>query len=98
MASSTTRALRRCNPRPKGQTRETEILAAARELLAGEIGEQFTLRNVADQVGMRLSHLQYYFATKGDLVRALLGSVAAEYSARTADVLAQVPNTPTARF
>jgi AcrR family transcriptional regulator len=74
------------------------ILAAARELLAGDVGEQFTLRNVADHVGMRLSHLQYYFGTKGDLVRALLASVAAEYSARAAEVLAQVPNTPTARF
>jgi TetR/AcrR family transcriptional regulator len=92
------RAVKRRNPQSRGQTREAEILAAARELLAGEIGEQFTLRNVADHVGMRLSHLQYYFATKGDLVRALLASVAAEYSAKTTEVLAQVPNTPTARF
>ena len=60
--------------------------------------EKFTLRNVADKVGMRLSHLQYYFATKGDLVRALLAHVAADYSAETAEVLAQVPDTPTARF
>ena len=35
--------------------------------------EQFTLRNVAERVGMRMSHLQYYFATKGDLVRAIAG-------------------------
>jgi AcrR family transcriptional regulator len=90
--------LKRRNPQPRGQTREAEILAAARDLLAGDIGEHFTLRSVADQVGMRLSHLQYYFATKGDLVRALLASVAAEYSAKTTEVLAQVPDTPTARF
>jgi AcrR family transcriptional regulator len=98
MTPGPTRALKRRNPQPRGQTREAEILAAARELLAGDIGEQFTLRNVADHVGMRLSHLQYYFATKGDLVRALLASVAADYSAKTAEVLAQVPSTPTARF
>ena len=98
MTPATTRAPKRRNPRPRGQTREGEILAAARELLAGDIGEQFTLRNVADHVGMRVSHLQYYFATKGDLVRALLASVAADYSAKTTEVLAQVPNTPTARF
>jgi len=98
MSASGPRALKRRNPRAKGQTREAEILAAARELLAGDLGEQFTLRNVADLVGMRLSHLQYYFATKGDLVRALLATVAAEYSAKSAEVLAQVPRTPTARF
>ena len=98
MTPCTTHALKRRNPRPKGQTREAEIMAAARELLAGDMGQQFTLRNVADHAGLRLSHLQYYFATKGDLVRALLASVAADYSARTAEVLSQVPNTPTARF
>ena len=95
--TTTARSARR-GARVKGQAREADILAAARELLAGDVGEQFTLRNVADQVGMRLSHLQYYFATKGDLVVALLASVAAEYSAKTEEVLAQVPNTPTARF
>lgn len=90
--------MKRRNPRSKGQVRVTEILAAARELLAGDLDEQFTLRNVADHVGIRLSHLQYYFATKGELVRALLSYVAGEYSSRRGEVLAQVPNTPAARF
>jgi AcrR family transcriptional regulator len=98
MTPGTTRALKRGNPRSRGQTRAAESLAAARDLLAGGVGEQFTLRNVADLVGIRLSHLQYYFPTKADLVRALLASVAADYSATTAEVLAAVPNTPTARF
>ncbi len=88
----------RRNSRVKGRAREAEIIAAARDLLAGNGYEQFTLRNVAERVGIRMSHLQYYFATKGDLVRALLESVAADYSAQTAQVLAQVPDTPTARF
>jgi AcrR family transcriptional regulator len=88
----------RRNPRIKRRVREAEIIAAARDLLAGNGYEQFTLRNVAERVGMRMSHLQYYFATKGDLVRSLLESVAADYSAQTAQVLAQVPDTPTARF
>jgi AcrR family transcriptional regulator len=84
--------------RDKGRAREADIIAAAREVLANEGYEQFTLRNVAERVAMRLSHLQYYFATKGDLVRALLANVAAEYEARNREVLAQVPDTPTARF
>ena len=88
----------RRNSRVKGRAREADIIAAARDLLAGNGYEQFTLRNVAERVGIRMSHLQYYFATKGDLVRALLESVAADYSAQNAQVLAQVPDTPTARF
>jgi len=98
MTASASAAGARRNPRVKGRAREAEILAAARDLLAGNGYEQFTLRNVAERVGIRMSHLQYYFATKGDLVRGLLASVAAEYSAQTAQVLAQVPDTPTARF
>jgi AcrR family transcriptional regulator len=84
--------------RSKGKAREVDIIVAAQTVLANEGYEQFTLRNVADKVGMRLSHLQYYFATKGDLVRALLAHVAQEYAQKTAEVLAQVPDTPTARF
>ncbi|RPH54506.1 MAG: TetR/AcrR family transcriptional regulator [Lysobacterales bacterium] len=84
--------------RLKGRAREAEIIAAVRDLLAGGRYDQFTLRNVAARVGIRISHLQYYFATKGDLIRGLLASVAADYSAQTAQVLAQVPDTPTARF
>jgi AcrR family transcriptional regulator len=84
--------------REKGKAREAEIIAAARSLLADGGQEPFTLRNVADRVGLRMSHLQYYFATKGDLVRALLAHVATEYARQTEDVLAQVPDTPTARF
>ncbi len=84
--------------RSKGKAREEDIIIAAQTVLANEGYEQFTLRNVADKVGMRLSHLQYYFATKGDLVRALLAHVAQDYAQKTAEVLAQVPDTPTARF
>ncbi len=98
MATDTSAATARRNSRITGRAREADIIAAARDLLAGHGYEKFTLRNVADRVGIRMSHLQYYFATKGDLVRALLASVAADYSAQTARVLAQVPDTPTARF
>ena len=84
--------------REKGKAREAEIVSAARAALMAGGHERFTLRNIAERIGMRMSHLQYYFATKGDLVRGLLAHVAAEYSRKTEDVLAQVPDTPTARF
>jgi len=84
--------------REKGKAREAEIIAAARSLLTDGGPEPFTLRNVADRVGLRMSHLQYYFATKGELVRALLAHVAADYARQSEDVLGQVPDTPTARF
>jgi AcrR family transcriptional regulator len=84
--------------RSRGKARAADILAAARELLTGEVEAPFTLRNVADHAGLRMSHLQYYFATKDDLVRGLLAKVAAEYAARRIEILASVPATPTARF
>jgi AcrR family transcriptional regulator len=98
MTTGASAAAPRRNSRVKGRAREAEIIAAARDLLAGNGYEQFTLRNVAERAGLRISHLQYYFATKGDLVRGLLESVAADYSAQSAQVMAQVPDTPTARF
>jgi AcrR family transcriptional regulator len=84
--------------REKGRAREADIIATAQTVLANEGYEQFTLRNVAERASMRMSHLQYYFATKGDLVRALLAHVATHYETQKREVLAQVPDTPTARF
>jgi AcrR family transcriptional regulator len=89
---------RRRRTRNQGRAKAADILSAARGLLADTYCAQFTLRNVADRAGVRLGHLQYYFPTKGDLVRALFASVAEVYRAQTERVLAQVPDTPTARF
>ncbi len=56
----------------KGTEREAEILAAAREALVGGGVDGFVLRSIAERCGMKLGNLQYYFATRDDLLEALL--------------------------
>jgi TetR/AcrR family transcriptional regulator, regulator of biofilm formation and stress response len=73
-------------------------VAAAREVITDNGYAQLSLRAVAERAGVGLSHLQYHFPTREKLVKALIGSVAADYAAATAAAIAAVPDTPTARF
>ncbi len=59
----------------KGQERSEAILDTAERLLVDEGHAALTLRGVAQQAGIRLGNLQYYFATREELVRALLARV-----------------------
>lgn len=56
----------------KGQVRQTEILGAARTLLISDGLDGFVLRRIADQVGIKLGNLQHYYATRDDLLEALV--------------------------
>lgn len=58
----------------RGAKRETEILAVARQTLLTEGLDGFVLRSIADRLEMKLGNLQYYFATRYDLLEALLRS------------------------
>ncbi|QRN96494.1 TetR family transcriptional regulator C-terminal domain-containing protein [Archangium violaceum] len=66
----------------KGQERSEAILDAAERLLVDEGHAALTLRGVAQRSGIRLGNLQYYFATREDLVRALLARVLERATAR----------------
>ncbi|MBI5087313.1 MAG: TetR/AcrR family transcriptional regulator [Actinobacteria bacterium] len=55
----------------KGQERLAEVLAAAERLLRDSGPEGFTLRAVADEVGISLGNLQYYFPTRAELLDAV---------------------------
>jgi len=55
----------------RADVRREQLLAAAREVLVRDGLESLTLRGVAGQAGVRLSTLQYIFASRSDLVRAL---------------------------
>lgn len=65
-------------PRPgtavlqKGRDRVESILDAATSILIAEGYAGLSTRKVAACAGVRLGHLQYYFPTKQDVVRALL--------------------------
>jgi len=55
----------------RADVRREQLLAAAREVLVRDGLEHLTLRGVAAQAGVRLSTLQYIFASRADLVGAL---------------------------
>lgn len=69
----------------KGQERNEAILEAAERLLVEEGHAALTLRGVAQRAGIRLGNLQYYFATREALVRALLSRVLERATARLAE-------------
>ena len=56
----------------KGKDSAEKILQAATDLLIDSGYHNFSLRKVADAVGIRLGNLQYYFPSKDSLVEALL--------------------------
>ena len=56
----------------RGAQRVDEILDAATVVLVQSGYGDFTMRRIADQAGMKLGNLQYYFPTKSDLLQALL--------------------------
>ncbi|MGW6982517.1 TetR/AcrR family transcriptional regulator [Streptomyces sp. NPDC054932] len=64
-------------PTPKGRQRRTALLDAAERVLTSFGGSELTLRAVAEEAGVRLGHLQYYFPTRAALLSALLDRVLA---------------------
>ncbi|QBF33385.1 TetR/AcrR family transcriptional regulator [Thalassococcus sp. S3] len=57
---------------PKGEERREAIEAAARQMLLDQGYAGVSLRKIASQLGMSVGNLQYYFATKDDLVEAVI--------------------------
>ena len=56
----------------RGQARRDALLATARDLLVEEGFDQFVLRRIAAKAEMKLGNLQYYFATRDDLLEAVI--------------------------
>ncbi|WP_236246132.1 TetR/AcrR family transcriptional regulator [Streptomyces sp. CC210A] len=69
---------------PKGRQRREALLDAAERVLASSGGSELTLRAVADEAGVRLGHLQYYFPSRSALLTALLDRVLASSLDRVA--------------
>ncbi|MEP2828739.1 TetR/AcrR family transcriptional regulator [Parvibaculum sp.] len=59
-------------PTEKGANRREEILDAASALLLEEGYASFSARGVAARAGLRLSHVQYYFASPASILAELL--------------------------
>ncbi|MFD9723097.1 TetR/AcrR family transcriptional regulator [Streptomyces sp. NPDC059072] len=71
-------------PTPKGRQRRGALLDAAERILTSSGGAELTMRTVADEAGVRLGHLQYYFATRTELLAALLDRILAASLERVA--------------
>lgn len=63
----------------KGRTRAADILDAAVRVLIEHGYNDFSLRRVAEDAGLRLGNLQHYFPSKDLLVRAMLDQVIETY-------------------
>ncbi|MFF4319257.1 TetR family transcriptional regulator [Streptomyces sp. NPDC001568] len=73
-------------PTPKGQQRRAALLDAAERVLTSAGGSELTLRAVAEEAGVRLGHLQYYFPARADLLAALLDRVLTTSLERVTDL------------
>ncbi|MEV7277328.1 TetR/AcrR family transcriptional regulator [Streptomyces sp. NPDC093111] len=70
-------------PRPrasaKGEQTRARLIAAARTLLAGEMSERFTTRNVAALCGVSHGMCHYHFQDRTDLVLAVVEDIRPEW-------------------
>jgi AcrR family transcriptional regulator len=67
--------------RTKGQERTAEVLDVAERLLTHHGAEGLSVRAVASELGMSLGNLQYYFATRAELLHAVFERSAGNFRA-----------------
>ncbi|MFB7409785.1 TetR/AcrR family transcriptional regulator [Streptomyces sp. NPDC056202] len=63
----------------KGEQTRARLIAAARTLLAGEMSERFTTRNVAALCGVSHGMCHYHFQDRTDLVLAVVADIRPEW-------------------
>ncbi|MFJ6778881.1 TetR/AcrR family transcriptional regulator [Streptomyces yangpuensis] len=63
----------------KGEQTRARLIAAARTLLAGGVGERFTTRNVAALSGVSHGMCHYHFQDRTDLVLAVVTDIRPEW-------------------
>lgn len=81
-----------------GKQRVADILEAAKRILIDGGVSQFTLRRVAEQAGLQLRHLQYYFKTKDKLLDALIKTVCDDYIESSQALVAEEGCNPEEKF
>lgn len=69
----------------KGAQRQAELLDAAESVLTTRGNANAALRDFAAEAGVRIGHLQHYFPTRADLIRAVLDRALARSLARLAE-------------
>ncbi|QBJ97716.1 TetR/AcrR family transcriptional regulator [Rhodococcus sp. ABRD24] len=69
----------------KGAQRQAELLDAAERVLTTRGNANSALRDFAAEAGVRIGHLQHYFPTRADLIRAVLDRALARSLARVSE-------------
>jgi AcrR family transcriptional regulator len=64
----------------KGELRARVILESAENILINHGYHNFTLRKIAQDAGISMGNLQYYFPTKDELIRALCDRIVSDYT------------------
>ena len=83
----------------RGIERATSILDAARDIATENGITKLSMRSVASRVGISLSNLQHYYATKEELIECLLGYMTDGWQADITKVLLANANAaPSERF
>jgi AcrR family transcriptional regulator len=78
--------------------RREEILQVAEALLREEGLSGFSMRAIADRVGIKLASLQYHFPSKGELMEALVERSAEMYHADLVRLLHDLADRPLELF
>lgn len=73
----------------KGKSRVSEIIEMATQILVEDGYSEFTIRNIAAKANMKHGNLQYYFATKQDLITAILDEEFKRYQLTLKDRLSR---------
>lgn len=78
-------------PYKAGLERQKQILEAARKLLIDEGYHNFSIRKVAKKVGISPGNLQHHFATREELVSAMLDEVISVYILQLGELRNKAP-------
>lgn len=81
-----------------GAQRRQVILDTAEDLIAEEGYAAFTARRVAAIVDIKLASLQYYFPTRGDLLKAVMENIVARYKDKALSEVVDMTVSPSIRF
>ena len=84
--------------RRRGRTRVEDILTCAQGILVREGIAALTTRRVARELGISVGNLAYYFASKDDLLQALISHVIGGYDRELQREAASFPDQPAERF
>lgn len=84
--------------RRRGRTQVKKIVTEARSILIDEGYAGLTMRKVARNLDISLGNLTYYFAGKGDLLRAVIADLLAEYHEVALREQQRFPDNPHGRF